>query len=135
MNDLIAYASASTGLLAVVGTMLAKWLDAKVKNESRLREQLLGRIQDLEARLIDSTDKISRLELTIMSKTFEMRELTIKYEALKVNYEDLDARYKASEETARKLLEKLVTFTGEQKIRSLTPSAFDRPQPHMVTKK
>jgi chromosome segregation ATPase len=131
MNEILAYVGTGTGFLAVLGTMITRWLDAKIKDEARQRQAMMTRITDLESKLLASTTRIAELELKIMSKTFELRELEIKYQALAENYHELLDRYRASEESGKKLMERLVSFTGEQKLRGTTPQAFPKPQPHI----
>lgn len=140
MNDAATIASVSTGLLAVIGTIVAKILEARAKrleadlaNESALRSQLMGRIDALEFKLAEAADremtlarKINELEVLLRDKESAARELRLKYEALAEAHHELSDRYKFSEQQNRKLRDEMLAwYINEGRRHTPVPPKYD----------
>lgn len=141
--DVTTAASVATGLLAIVGTIVAKVLEqktkqlnAELKNESALREQLLGRIERLEFALADAmkresdlASRINELEHIVREKDAVARELRMKYDALAEAHRELSDRYKFSEQQNRKLRDEMLAwYIAADRRDTPIPPAY--PPPH-----
>jgi chromosome segregation ATPase len=137
-QDFTTAASIATGLLAVLGTIVAKVLEQKTKqlsadlhNESELRAQLLGRIERLEfalnaaaAREAELRAKVGELELCIRDKESAQREITLRYEALREAHRELSERYKFSEQQNRKLRDEMLAWYISDRRHTPIPPAY-----------
>lgn len=123
-EDLTTAASVATGLLAVLGTVVAKWLDARatqlkqdLQSESELRTQLLGRIERLELALTNAAERecsmvrrIAELEGLVKDKDAARRELELRHDALLEAHRELSERYQFSEQQNRKLRDEMLSW-------------------------
>lgn len=123
-EDLTTAASVATGLLAVFGTVVAKWLDSRatqlkhdLRNESELRTQLLGRIERLELALTNAAERecsmvrrIAELEGLVKDKDAARRELELRHDALLEAHRELSERYQFSEQQNRKLRDEMLSW-------------------------
>lgn len=138
LADVATYTSLSTGVVAVLGTIIAKWLEHKTKElsqkisaEASLRAQLMSRIDRLEQRLADAIgredalrNKVLELETMVRTKEFSLKELQYKHEALLDNHRELSERYKFSERENSKLRDEMLRWYLESDInirRTLPP--------------
>lgn len=99
-----------SGAVAILSTAVSvyarqsnKRLEAEQKNDAALLQGVIGRTEAMEFALASAnrregelTAQIRHLEVRFHEKDLEMRELVIRYEALKENYSELSDRYKSA---------------------------------------
>lgn len=132
MNDALLTVVSSGALVGVLGTFLRSWLNGRLTAEADERSKLIKETETLSVELRSALDRIYRLELEVLKKVHEINVLNIKYDELEKQYAELLERYHDSQDTVKRLLERLVM--GEERRRNTTPPSFPLPQPHMTKK-
>lgn len=125
----------ATGLVAVLSTWIAtgtrlkaKQVEADLKNEAELLRGLMGsqeamrfQIEAAVKRESEMAARILSLESQLKDREMALRELSLRYEALKENYSDLAERHRQAESDNRLLRDEILKHYLEVDRRKTMP--------------
>lgn len=121
--DLNSLPAIVAGIVTVIGGIVAKWLENRVKLlsselevESQLRAQLFGRIERLELERIVASKRedelvarVQHLELQLATKDFTIQKLVWDHNDLLRRHDELAERCKVAEAESKRLKDELLS--------------------------
>lgn len=117
-----------TGVVAIIGAVVAKVLDSRSKklsfelsSEIELRKMLLSRVDTLDLQLAMALKKVQDMEKKLHEKEVALLELSWKYESLKEAHSYLLDRYKLLAAGNQQLMDEVLQYYVEHHRRTSPP--------------